>query len=168
MPDAQTLSFLRSHIKDATTRSLLYCGVVGEGYYAKMVEKLQQRFRQVRVLHTMYCRTVADLPLTHVKTNRLCYNCLSPGHKTNDCRSNGRCRTCQSKHNTLVHQDQAPRSQNSSTVSANVSSVMPSTGLESGLMMTSQVMLTGPTGNKLVVRVLLDSGASSSLRQPIL
>ena len=62
----------------------------------------------------------------HIRSHKLCYNCLAPGHRTNDCRN--------------------PR---------RVPVVI--------IMMTSQVVLEGPKGQRMVVRALLDSGASMSL-----
>ena len=104
-----------------------------------------------------------DQRIEHIKAHHLCFNCLAPGHKTADCRSHGRCRTCQQKHNSLVHQDQPPRPQPPSTVSTNAVANLPTPSIQSSLTMTSQVMLSGPSGNKLVVRALLDSGSTVSL-----
>ena len=44
----------------------------------------------------------------HMKTHRLCFNCLAPGHRTADCRSTARCKTCSGRHHTMVHNDTAP------------------------------------------------------------
>lgn len=37
-----------------------------------------------------------------VKSLRLCFNCLSPGHRNTECRSKN-CRKCDMKHRTLLH-----------------------------------------------------------------
>ena len=42
----------------------------------------------------------------HLQAHHLCFNCLAPRHKTTECRSLSRCRTCQGKHHTMVHQHQ--------------------------------------------------------------
>ena len=104
-----------------------------------------------------------DQRIEHIKAHHLCFNCLAPEHKTTDCRSHGRCRTCQQKHNSLVHPDQPPRPQPPSTMSTNAVANLPILSIQASLTMTSQVMLSGPSGNKLVVRALLDSGSTVSL-----
>ncbi len=42
---------------------------------------------------------------SHVKENQLCYNCLSRGHKTKDCKSSHRCHKCLKHHHTSLHRD---------------------------------------------------------------
>ncbi|XP_065354766.1 uncharacterized protein LOC135949205 [Calliphora vicina] len=39
-----------------------------------------------------------------IRTNKLCFNCLKGDHFSNDCKS-GSCRTCNLRHNTLLHID---------------------------------------------------------------
>ena len=109
----------------------------------------------------------------HIRTYRLCYNCLAPGHWTGDCRSVARCRSCGGKHHTMVHRDQpaaAPVANNVSPPVVNVMSATnqtissnPTQSLPSSLMMTSQVLVKGPGGRQMVAQALLDSGASISL-----
>lgn len=41
--------------------------------------------------------------ITLVRNSRLCFNCLSPGHRVNDCLSNFNCGKCKQRHNTLLH-----------------------------------------------------------------
>ncbi|XP_059051077.1 uncharacterized protein LOC131845930 [Achroia grisella] len=45
----------------------------------------------------------ADM-LKFVSENKLCDNCLRPGHRPNECRFGG-CRNCNKKHNSLIHKD---------------------------------------------------------------
>lgn len=40
-----------------------------------------------------------------VKSNRLCFNCLRFGHTSARCQSNSRCKTCNTRHHSLVHFD---------------------------------------------------------------
>ena len=102
--------------------------------------------------------------MDHIRALHLCANCLAPGHKTADCRSYGRCRTCRDKHNTLVHQDTPPSPTTTTQTAANNPVATTSNlSVQASLTMTSQVMLAGSAGRKLVVRALLDSGASMSL-----
>ena len=106
----------------------------------------------------------------HMKNHHLCFNCLAPGHKTNDCRSLARCKTCQEKHHTMVHQDRTnqPSLQSSSstppqTATINVLCASSSPATTNTLTMTSQVILTGPGGKTYRARALLDSGSSITL-----
>ena len=100
----------------------------------------------------------------HIRTHKFCYNCLAPGHKTADCRSIARCKTCSGCHHTMVHRDtSSPSTSPSATVAVNslASNLMPA--VPHSLIMTSQVLLKGPGGCRLVARALLDSGSSMSL-----
>ncbi|XP_059048264.1 uncharacterized protein LOC131843607 [Achroia grisella] len=59
--------------------------------------------------HPLYaCQTFIstdlDSRLKFVSENKLCDNCLRPGHRPNECRFGG-CRKCNKKHNSLIHKD---------------------------------------------------------------
>ena len=110
----------------------------------------------------------------HLHNNKLCYNCLAPGHQTADCRGTYSCRICGGRHHTLVHREQsAPPPQAQPLVTQPLVNVLAATNpsipsqsspaLTSSLMMTSQVLVKGPCGKQMVARALLDSGASMSL-----
>ena len=43
-----------------------------------------------------------------VKSHKLCYNCLNKGHSTKQCTLNLRCKTCNKRHHTLLHQMTRP------------------------------------------------------------
>ena len=90
----------------------------------------------------------------HVITASLCNNCLKP-HPTSNCTSTFRCKVCQGTHNTLLHVD-------TTTASVSHASITPGTPSpkQEGLMMTSQVRVTGPRGDSTVVTAMVDSGAS--------
>ena len=106
----------------------------------------------------------------YVVSNKLCLNCLKPNHVAHDCRSNYRCkvRDCQRKHNTLLHEDrtasntptQTTHQTNAATHSATTEAPA---AMKENLLMTSQVILTGPSGISLTVRALLDSGSTLSI-----
>ena len=51
-----------------------------------------------------------DLNRRHqvVRSSRLCWNCLSPGHQAKDCSSRFTCRECRQPHHTLLHKSSAP------------------------------------------------------------
>lgn len=40
-----------------------------------------------------------------VKSNKLCFNCLRIGHSSARCQSKFRCRSCNTRHRSLVHDD---------------------------------------------------------------
>lgn len=101
----------------------------------------------------------------HVQSSSLRSNCLRPGHAIQDCQSGFRCKLCKGEHNTLLHSDSSSSSPPGSyTGVVNVARGAPTTPQkEEKLMMTSQVLLTGPSGKQLVVRALLDTGANTSV-----
>ena len=107
-------------------------------------------------LHYVFsCKVFRDMGVVarkqHVQSNSLCENCLKP-HQTSNCTSTYRCKVCQSNHNTLLHVDTA-------AVVHHISGNAPSVSDRNGLMMTSQVRLTGPGGEQAVVTAMLDTGA---------
>ena len=94
--------------------------------------------------------------LSHVQAKNLCANCLAVGHSTASCRSTYRCRECQSNHHTTIHQTITPPTPLNS--SSGATSQVPD-----ALMMTAQVMISGPGGQQVSARALIDSGAGMSL-----
>ena len=103
------------------------------------------------------CKVFRDMGVAQrkqcVQTNSLCENCLKP-HPTSNCTSTYRCKVCQQGHNTLLHVDVV-------AVVHHTNSATPSVPSDrEGLMMTSQVKLTGPGGEVAVVTAMLDSGAT--------
>ena len=92
--------------------------------------------------------------LGHIHTYSLCSNCLSPGHSTIDCKSPRRCKHCGQKHHHSIHQD-APTPVNYSS--------MPTSKLPDVLLPTAEVLLTGPTGQAVRARALIDTGAGLSI-----
>ena len=107
----------------------------------------------------------------YVITNKLCLNCLKPNHVAQECRSTYRCRegNCQKKHNTLLHEDRnSPSIPTSTTYQVNSAIHQANTeeeeaSMTENLLMTSQVILTGPSGTTLTARALLDSGSTLSI-----
>ena len=92
--------------------------------------------------------------LTHIQQKNLCHNCLAVGHAAESCKSHYKCRECQQSHHTTIHQ--------SSSVATPINSVV-SSQVPDALMMTAQVLLTGPRGVKTQARALIDPGAGISL-----
>ena len=95
--------------------------------------------------------------LARVASQSLCSNCLAVGHTTATCRSTYRCRTCQQKHHSTIHQNSGATATQVNHASKGVSK------LPDALMMTAVVKLTGPSGKTLQARALIDSGAGISL-----
>ena len=110
------------------------------------------------------CRQFQDMDVqqrkTHVQSALLCSNCLHPGHSLQDCQCSFRCRICKKQHNTLLHSDDSLATGTVNNVVHTTVGAPTSPQEEDKLMMTSQVLLTGPTGEQLVV---MDTGADTSV-----
>ena len=89
--------------------------------------------------------------LDQAKARKLCHLCLTPGHTTETCRSKYKCYECRLPHSITLHPPQSPL----------VAVVSPE--LEAATMMTAQVLLTGPRGNSIKARAMIDPGAAISL-----
>ena len=88
-----------------------------------------------------------------VQAKKLCSNCLAVGHPTESCKSTFRCRECGANHHTTIHQTQSPPvAVNSATVN-----------IQESLLMTAQVLLSGPGGKKIQARAFIDPGVAMSL-----
>ena len=94
--------------------------------------------------------------LSHIQAKTLCKNCLAVGHNTADCRSTYRCRDCGQPHHTSIHQEQHVTPINSSTPTSHQ---VP----DALMMMTAQVLISGPGGQKTQARALIDPGAAMTL-----
>ena len=92
----------------------------------------------------------------HVQQNTLCSNCLKPGHSQADCKSRYSCQTCEGRHHTLLH----PAA--TGTVNHISNNTTSNSLSEAKLLMTCQVLVTGPGGKSMPARALLDSGADVS------
>ena len=119
-------------------------------------------------LHYVFqCSQFMDMTVAqrkaHVQSSSLCSNCLRPGHGVQDCQCSYRCRICKGQHNTLLHTDSTPSSGAVLTVTKASKRPLSTEQRKEKLFMTSQVVLTGPTGKQMVVRALLDSGAEVSI-----
>ena len=100
-----------------------------------------------------------------VKGLRLCFNCLSAGHKSESCQSCHSCRTCGQRHHTLIHLSESKETNRemdpinqtpSSLVATNISDE------QHALFITCQVLVEGP-GGKVKARALIDPGSAVSL-----
>ena len=93
----------------------------------------------------------------HVLRHSLCNNCLKPGHSQADCKSRFTCQTCDGKHNTLLHTPASSGNVNHIAAKSSTNNLN-----RAKLLMTCEVLVTGPTGKSMPVRALLDSGADVS------
>lgn len=114
--------------------------------------------------------------ISKVKQLNLCLNCLHKGHNVNQCKSSHNCKTCNKRHNTLLHipikrsqsnDVQSNNSHNSKTVAQIHSN--PTTQCNFGnsnsfkhsnaLLSTVIIQVSDIHGNFHNVRALLDSGS---------
>ena len=106
------------------------------------------------------------------RSNKLCLDCLKPGHFSKQCPSQNRCRRCQRPHHTLLHDDSRESPSNTVTpqvppltastepiVSSNISA---GSNVPNTLLMTCQVRIKAPDGTFIKARALLDSGSTMS------
>ena len=100
----------------------------------------------------------------YVSLHNLCKLCLKPNHNPDNCRGTFLCRVCEGAHNTLLHVDPGTQAQSVSVAGTSNVVVSDTSGslVKNKLLMTCQVMATGPTGKAMPVRGLLDSGADIS------
>ncbi|KAF9413700.1 hypothetical protein HW555_008146 [Spodoptera exigua] len=94
--------------------------------------------------------------IAFVSSNKLCENCLRPGHVVKRCRLSATCRHCKQRHNTLLHKTEGKENSNSVSMSSTYSSEV--------LFCTARVKVTNPATNEtMIVRALLDSGSQSTI-----
>ena len=105
--------------------------------------------------------------ISQATSRKLCKNCLANGHSTENCRSTYRCRECNNNHHSTLHQDAAPSTAPSSTPSSAGSSSVPVNSamavVQKSILMTAQVLLTGPRCQSIQTRAFIDPGAAMSL-----
>ena len=119
--------------------------------------------------YAFHCSTFRSMTVPqrteYVKTHSLCFTCLKPGHTSEECRSRYICNVCQGAHSSFlhVHQPAATPAAPVGTINLSTDAVQPDSSLhKKKLMMTCMAKATGPTGETMSVRALLDSGADVS------
>ena len=88
-----------------------------------------------------------------VKKNKLCGNCLRSGHFANQCNSTSTCKTCQGKHNTLLHRSAQAINHIGIRRPEETDTTLP----------TAQVAFKDRHGNVQYFRALLDQGSTASV-----
>lgn len=115
------------------------------------------------------CSTLTSLSTSQrrekVRVAGLCFNCLRKGHLASGCPSSKTCRTCEARHNTLLHDDTSSKSKASlvaapvdNQVSASCSGGF-ATRAKTVLLPTAVVDALDKHGRRHPCRVLLDSGS---------
>ena len=95
------------------------------------------------------------------KDNRLCLNCLKPGHFAANCPLSQKCKKCNKSHHTCLHirqvsSDEAPTDP---PIVMNVSQL----GIHRQVLLTTcQILVKGPDGSTSQARALLDSASATS------
>ena len=122
--------------------------------------------------HPLYiCHHFRSLPHEHktlLVKNKMCFNCLKPGHFVSQCPSNQRCKKCQRPHHSLLHaepksgdgDDKVPPNNSTPT---HISHVARTDTLQKHiLLMTCRVLVVTPDGLTTQARALLNSASSTS------
>lgn len=111
--------------------------------------------------HSLFrCPSFANMDVEKRKDfvleKRCCFNCLKQDHWSNSCPSNGMCKECNKRHNTLLH---------IKTVSHEKSkpiAMVASMSKKKILLATAAVLIENPlNGNTMICRAFLDSGATN-------
>ncbi|XP_037297855.1 uncharacterized protein LOC119190306 [Manduca sexta] len=116
-----------------------------------------------------------------VKTNQLCYNCLSSGHPVYNCRQKNSCKICGKRHHSLLHYKKKQYSQEIekinntpgiSTMHAkeNIQEALQDESIVSnfackqnrGLLATALVVAKNEFGQETTLRALIDPGSQAS------
>jgi len=131
--------------------------------------------------HKLYsCEKFKAVPvntrLSFVQGKGICFNCLSPGHMSNVCKSTYKCRTCNRNHHSLLHfakkekteeteelqKKQADKDQTPSTSGILVSAPIPieiASKNSHVFLATALVMVRDKNGGRRQCRAILDSGS---------
>ncbi|KAJ8971575.1 hypothetical protein NQ314_000632 [Rhamnusium bicolor] len=116
-----------------------------------------------------------ELRLNKIRELKLCVNCFKTNHQTYNCQSSARCRTCNKRHNTLLHINKVNTNNpievitNSPIINSNEVHPQPSTSALTSIRNYSQVLLFTAVihvfDSKNFIhecRVLLDVGSQSN------
>ncbi|KAJ0169157.1 hypothetical protein K1T71_014924 [Dendrolimus kikuchii] len=126
------------------------------------------------------CEKFRELSIINrINHNKLCYNCLSPGHSAFKCHSHMSCHICRRRHHSLLHQSKSDivdesalplePMQPTSSLHADVEESLALTAMASTqeverkicLLGTAVVKIVGENGHTTVVKALIDSGSQA-------
>ncbi|GFY77442.1 DUF1758 domain-containing protein, partial [Trichonephila inaurata madagascariensis] len=173
---SELLQFLSNH-----ARSLMTEGYgVKRNISNKKVTLVASGFQ----LHCSYCQNNHNLNkcdafqnlsvqkrVNFVKSNNICFNCLTQFHRKSACKSTNKCRKCGKSHHTLLHfmtpsepNSSIPRDANNSVLSASAQVFHPvmsdATNTDTD---TALVNVYDSFGGTQLCRVLLDTGSQACL-----
>uniref|UniRef100_A0A2A4K372 CCHC-type domain-containing protein n=3 Tax=Heliothis virescens TaxID=7102 RepID=A0A2A4K372_HELVI len=98
----------------------------------------------------------------------LCFNCLRPGHESDNCKSKSSCFICNGKHNTLLHVEHqsdtkvSETTQAGSSASLTCASKTADPNASTKILGTALVRLRHSDGSMHYARALIDSGSMDS------
>ncbi|XP_047510388.1 uncharacterized protein LOC125053192 [Pieris napi] len=139
------------------------CPLCGENHYINLCKQFRLRTVQQR----------RDFALS----KGLCYNCLQTTHVVNKCRQSTCCKKCGRRHNTLLHIEREGSDTHINNVLEEVQNgeenPVPSTSIVANfakhqghnrpvLLATAVVKAQSRSGNRSILRVLLDQGSQAS------
>lgn len=107
-----------------------------------------------------------DLRQRHdcVRTAGLCFNCLRPGHRIDECRILSRCQKCGAKHHTLLHPGSTLTNDSESMDEVTVNIVNhPVLGDSAFPLPSTAIVSVRAEGLSQLARAQMDSGATISL-----
>lgn len=126
---------------------------------------------------TFTCRKYNNLTaiqrLDFIKKNKLCWNCLT-SHPVGQCRSQSRCKNCNSNHHTSIHfaigRREPPRNRESNNNIQNSDSVRPQPAVNhctqdntiTTLLATALVRASSDNGRSIILRALIDQGSQAT------
>lgn len=87
-----------------------------------------------------------------IAEKRVCQNCLFPGHRMADCKSTYKCKKCGQKHHITIHDKFASTVNNARIPHFN-----------KVLLATASVPVYSSTGEKIILKALIDQGSQVNL-----
>lgn len=104
---------LKNHAASTSSASSASCPICSEQHY-------------LRACPTFLRMSIGDRR-DAVKKDKICFNCLVPGHYISECKNRMKCRTCNKRHHTLLHSDDTTAPQHNSTPATQQRISQPST-----------------------------------------
>ncbi|XP_039746104.1 uncharacterized protein LOC120623888 [Pararge aegeria] len=160
---------------------------IARSYVCQDSVKVTESCKYCDECHKIYnCKKFSQLSVDarreFVRSNSLCFNCLSNFHSAFSCRLSARCRLCHKKHHSLLHplnpnpqsSDQGTQSDDqvvdSMAATLSTSPQSEATNVVScfsnirgqALLATAMIKAESKAGSTLVLRALLDQGSQAS------
>ncbi|XP_064292652.1 uncharacterized protein LOC135309907 [Plodia interpunctella] len=112
----------------------------------------------------------------YVQSNKLCFNCLTPGHAVRKCRNRMSCRKCNRRHHTLLHQPSRDGQSDSAHHShveeelSHATEIEPEVAISThfvsekstALLATATVIVNDDRGHITILRALVDNGSQGN------